>query len=111
MQRLATRVMEARHRQQARFGRSSGITCNARMGSREVRKHCHLDAATRELSLKPVRAGIVLFNLRDKRIVQLQNTYAEIQRKGRIRVPRTSGGPARVYRYELPPDWSLVPSR
>jgi hypothetical protein len=70
-----------------------------------------LDAATRELSLKPVRAGVVLFNLRDKRIVQLQNTYAEIQRKGRIRVPRTAGAPARVYRYELPPDWSLVPSR
>jgi hypothetical protein len=70
-----------------------------------------LDAATRELSLKPVRAGIVLFNLRDKRIVQLQNTYAEIQRKGRIRVPRSSGAPARIYRYELPPDWSLVPSR
>jgi len=70
-----------------------------------------LDPATRELSLKPVRAGIVLFNLRDKRIVQLQNTYAEIQRKGRIRVPRTSGAPARIYRYELPPDWSLVPSR
>ena len=70
-----------------------------------------LDAATREYSLKPVRAGIVLFNLRDKRIVQLQNTYAEIQRKGRIRVPRTGGAPGRVYRYELPPDWSLVPSR
>jgi hypothetical protein len=70
-----------------------------------------LDSATRELSLKPVRAGVVLFNLRDKRIVQLQNTYAEIQRKGRIRVPRTSGNPARIYRYELPPDWSLVPSR
>ena len=48
-----------------------------------------LDSATREISLKPVRAGVVLFNLRDKRIVQLQNTYAEIQRKGRIRVPRT----------------------
>ncbi len=70
-----------------------------------------LDPATRELSLKPVRAGIVLFNLRDKRIVQLQNTYAEIQRKGRIRVPRTAATPARIYRYELPPDWSLVPSR
>jgi hypothetical protein len=43
--------------------------------------------------------------------VQLQNTYAEIQRKGRIRVPRSAGAPPRIYRYELPADWSLVPSR
>jgi hypothetical protein len=70
-----------------------------------------LDEATRDMSLRPVRAGIVLFNLREKRIVQLQNTYSEIKRKGRIRVARPLSSIERVHRYELPPDWSLVPSR
>ena len=70
-----------------------------------------LDEVTRDASLRPVRAGIVLFNLPEKRIVQLQNTYSEIKRKGRIRVMRSPSAPARVHRYELPPDWSLVPSR
>jgi hypothetical protein len=70
-----------------------------------------LDERTRQVSLKPVRAGVVLFNLREKRIVQLHNTYAEIQRKGRIRVAAPPPNGARVQRYELPADWSLVPSR
>jgi hypothetical protein len=70
-----------------------------------------LDEATRDMSLRPVCAGVVLFNLREKRIVQLQNTYAEIKRKGRIRVVPPANGLGRVYRYELPADWSLVPSR
>ena len=70
-----------------------------------------LDERTQDVSLRPVRAGIVLFNLREKRIVQLHNTYAEIKRKGRIRVMRSPTAPGRVHRYELPPDWSLVPSR
>ena len=70
-----------------------------------------LDERTRQMSLKPVRAGVVLFNLREKRIVQLQNTYAEIQRKGRVRVARPAGNGAPMQRYELPADWSLVPGR
>ncbi|HLI28115.1 MAG TPA: hypothetical protein VKZ60_13645 [Chloroflexota bacterium] len=70
-----------------------------------------LDERTREMSLKPVRAGIVLFNLRERRIVQVQNTYAEIQRKGRVRVARPGPNMARVQRYELPAEWSLVPGR
>lgn len=70
-----------------------------------------LDERARQVSLKPVRAGIVLFNLREKRIVQLHNTYAEIQRKGRVRVAQPAANAARTQRYELPADWSLVPSR
>lgn len=69
------------------------------------------DELTRDVSLRPVRAGIVLFNLREKRIVQLQNTYSEIKRKGRIRVMRSPTAQGRVQRYELPPDWSLVPGQ
>lgn len=68
-----------------------------------------LDDRTREASLRSVRAGVVLFNLPARRIVQLQNTYAEIRRRGRVRVAEPGLGP-RVLRYELPPDWVLVPN-
>ncbi len=70
-----------------------------------------LDPRTEELSLTPVRAGVVVFNLVAKRIVQIQNTYSEIRRKGRVRVLRNNEPTDRVHRYELPEDWSLVPSR
>ena len=70
-----------------------------------------VDPRTEEVSLSPVRAGVVVFNLVAKRIVQLQNTYSEIRRKGRVRVVRNNQPTDRVYRYELPPDWSLVPRR
>jgi hypothetical protein len=71
-----------------------------------------LDDRTRQASLQPARAGVIIFNLRDKRIVQIHNTYAEIRRTGRIRLPPRQNvaitGP-RVHRYRLPPDWSVVP--
>jgi hypothetical protein len=70
-----------------------------------------VDPRTEEVSLSPVRAGVVVFNLLAKRIVQIQNTYSEIRRKGRVRVLRNNQPTDRVHRYELPPDWSLVPSR
>ncbi len=70
-----------------------------------------VDPRTEEVSLSPVRAGVVVFNLVAKRIVQIQNTYSEIRRKGRVRVLRNNQPTDRVHRYELPPDWSLVPSR
>ena len=68
-----------------------------------------VDPRTEELSLTPVRAGVVVFNLVAKRIVQIQNTYAEIRRRGRVRVMRNNQPTDRVHRYELPPDWSLAP--
>lgn len=69
-----------------------------------------VDERTRQASLQSVRAGVVLFNLIDKRIVQIQNTYAEIKRKGRVRVLEGRSVTNRVLRYELPSDWTLVPS-
>lgn len=70
-----------------------------------------VDPRTEELSLSPVRAGVVVFNLVAKRIVQIQNTYAEVRRRGRVRVMRNNQLTGTVMRYELPADWSLVPSR
>ena len=68
-----------------------------------------VDEVTREASLRPVKAGAVIFNLRAKRIVQIINTYQEIQRRGRARVFDGSGLTDAVYSYRLPEDWALVP--
>ena len=70
-----------------------------------------IDDRTRETSLSPVWAGAVVFNLQAKRIVQLQNTYAEIKRKGRLRIMEGTRPTNRVQRYELPPEWTVVPER
>lgn len=64
---------------------------------------------TRRRSMEPARAGLVVINLRAKRIVQVQNSYADLQRRDRGRL-RRNGRPVRaLYHYELPPDWSIVP--
>jgi len=68
-----------------------------------------VDDATRRRSLAPVRAGLVVFNLPAKRIVQIQNSYADLRRQDRGRL-RRDGRPVRAYySYELPPDWTIVP--
>jgi hypothetical protein len=67
-----------------------------------------VDARTREASLQPVKAGIVIFNLRARRIVQVQNSYAEVQRRGKV-IVRDGVGRPRVYRYQLPDSWVIVP--
>jgi hypothetical protein len=66
-----------------------------------------VDDETREASLQRVKAGILIFNLKARRIVQVLNAYQEVQRKGRVIV--TEGREKRVYRYELPKAWAIVP--
>jgi hypothetical protein len=68
-----------------------------------------VDDLTRETSLRPVKAGAVIFNLRAKRIIQIINTYREIRRTGHARVFDGSGLTNTVYNYRLPKDWALVP--
>ena len=70
-----------------------------------------VDDRTRETSLSPVWAGAVVFNLKAKRIVQIQNTYAEIKRKGRLRVMEGARPTNQIRRYELPAEWTVVPER
>jgi len=43
------RVIVARRRQQERFKAKPKITCNARMGSRELKQYCVLDESTMDL--------------------------------------------------------------
>ena len=51
----------------------------AHLPSHELPVFRVVDDLTRQASLEPVKAGIVIFNLLSKRIVQIQNSYAEIQ--------------------------------
>jgi hypothetical protein len=70
-----------------------------------------LDDRTREISLSPVWAGAVVFNLKSRRIVQIQNTYSAIKRKGRLRVLEGAAPNNRIHRYELGPEWTVVPEQ
>lgn len=68
-----------------------------------------LDSETRARSMQPSKSGLVLFNLKDKRIVQVQNSYADLRRQGRGRI-RSDGRPTRsLFYYRLPDSWQLVP--
>ena len=68
-----------------------------------------VDGRTREASLTAVHAGVVIFNLQAKRIVQIQNSYAEIPRRGRGRAVKPASPERRLIKYELPTYWALVP--
>ncbi len=50
--------------------------------SHEIPPFRIVDDRTRQASLQPVRAGALIFNLRERRIVQIQNTYADVQQMG-----------------------------
>jgi len=68
-----------------------------------------VDDRTREASLRPVKAGAVLFNLPDKRIIQIQNSYREIKRRGASRVFDGTRMTNEVFSYRLPGEWVLRP--
>lgn len=68
-----------------------------------------VDELSRSLSHKPAATGVILFNLKARRIIQIQNSYAEVLRVDRGRI-RQNGRPTRVlYHYALPDEWSIVP--
>ena len=46
---IRARVIAARQRQQVRFAHKPKITCNARIGPKELKEFCALDDATKEL--------------------------------------------------------------
>lgn len=68
-----------------------------------------VDEVTREMSLRPVKAGAIIFNLKAKRIIQLQNSYYQIARSGRGRVFDGVSLTNHTFSYRLPADWALVP--
>ena len=71
------RVVAARQRQQARFKDRPKITCNARMGSRELKAFCELDEATREM----LQHAMTEYNLSARaydRILKVARTIADL---------------------------------
>jgi len=76
---------------------------------REIPPFRVFDAITLEASLRPVRAGVVLYNLPARRIVQIENTYEPLSRTGEINYHNGKYLSIRLLPYELPPTWSIVP--
>ena len=71
------RVLAARQRQQTRFKDKPKITCNARMGTRELKQHCRLTEATLEL-LKFAMADLNLSARAYDRILKVARTIADL---------------------------------
>lgn len=68
-----------------------------------------IDDVTRKRSLVPGGLGLVVFNLKEQRIIQIHNNYADLQRhdRGRVRIHGKPSG--RLFRYKLPSEWAIVP--
>lgn len=71
------RVMAAREKQQSRFAAKRSITCNARMGTRELKQHCALDEAAMEL-LKFAMSDLNLSARAYDRILKVGRTIADL---------------------------------
>jgi magnesium chelatase family protein len=74
---IRERVVKARQRQQERFRDRPKITCNARMGSRELKAHCGLDEATLEL-LKFAMSDLNLSARAYDRVLKVARTIADL---------------------------------
>lgn len=81
----------------------------AELPPRDIPPFRVFDPITREASLRPVRAGVVLFNLPAQRIVQIENTYEPLSRSGEVNFHNGKFLSIRLLPYELPPTWSIVP--
>jgi magnesium chelatase family protein len=76
-EKIRERVMAARTRQHERFRDRPKITCNARMGSRELKQHCRLTEQTMEL-LKFAMADLKLSARAYDRILKVARTIADL---------------------------------
>ena len=75
---IRERVVAARQRQIARFKSRPKITCNARMGAKELKSACQLDEATKEL----LRLAMTDLNLSARaydRILKVARTIADLE--------------------------------
>jgi magnesium chelatase family protein len=75
---IRERVIAARERQHARFAAKPGITCNARMGARELKAFCEMDESTRDL----LKHAMTEYNLSARaydRILKVARTIADLR--------------------------------
>ena len=74
---IRERVIAARKIQTARYANKSKVTCNARMGSRELKSFCELDETTRDL----LKHAMTEYNLSARaydRILKVARTIADL---------------------------------
>jgi len=71
------RVVAARRRQQERFAGKRNVTCNARMGTRDLKAFCALDEPTLEL-LKMAMNELKLSARAYDRILKVARTIADL---------------------------------
>jgi len=80
---IRARVVAARQRQQVRFKDKPKITCNARMGTRELKTYCALDEPTMEL-LKFAMSDMNLTARAYDRILKVARTIADLAGEEKI---------------------------
>ncbi len=86
---IRERVIEARKRQQERFRDKPRITCNARMGSRELKAYCTPDESTLEL-LKFAMADLHLSARAYDRVLKVARTIADLAGAEKVAQEHTS---------------------
>jgi magnesium chelatase family protein len=74
---IRERVIAARQRQHARFNGCARVSCNARMGPRELKKHCAIDEATLDM-LRVAMADMKLSARAYDRILKVSRTIADL---------------------------------
>ena len=75
---IRERVIAARKMQHVRFAGKPKVTCNARMGPRELKQHCELDEPTRDL----LKHAMTEYNLSARaydRILKVARTIADLR--------------------------------
>jgi magnesium chelatase family protein len=80
---IRDRVIAARQRQTARFADKPKVTCNARMGARELKAACDLDETTRDL----LKHAMTEYNLSARaydRILKVARTIADLAASEKI---------------------------
>ncbi|HZS94881.1 MAG TPA: hypothetical protein VFA78_08795 [Chloroflexota bacterium] len=68
-----------------------------------------VDERTRQRSLEPTKTGLILFNLKDRRIVQMLNHFYAVERSGEVHVHTGTRYSRRTVSYQLSESWSIVP--
>jgi magnesium chelatase family protein len=80
---IRQRVIAARRIQQARYAAKKGITCNARMGPRELKTWCALDEPTKEM-LKFAMSDMHFSARAYDRILKVARTIADLAAADKI---------------------------
>ncbi len=86
---IRERVVCARQRQQRRYASKRSISCNARMGTRELKAYCGLEPATLEL-LKFAMTDLNLSARAYDRILKVSRTIADLAGSEKISAEHVS---------------------